>query len=79
MDVERQSSNSEVTSKTGKLPNTISPGTENSSLLVTCHKLNGYNYLQLSSPVMMLIYGKGKDDYLIGEATMPEKADPQAS
>ncbi|KAG5219081.1 Retrovirus-related polyprotein from transposon [Salix suchowensis] len=77
MEAERQSSTSEVTSKTGKLPNTVSPGTENSSLLITCHKLNGYNYLQWSSSVMMFICGKGRDDYLTGEATMPGKEDPQ--
>ena len=77
MEVERQSLTSEVTLKTGKLPNTVNPGTENSSLLITCHKLNGYNYLQWSSSVMMFICEKGRDDYLTGEATMPGKEDPQ--
>ena len=77
MEAERQSSTSEVTSKTGKLPNTVSPGIENPSLLIICHKLNDYIYLQWSSSVMMFICGKGGDDYLTGEATMLEKKDPQ--
>ena len=40
---------------------------------ITGHKLNGNNYLQWSHSVMMFICGKGKDDYLNGVATKPNK------
>ena len=78
MATERQSDTSEVTSSPGKPSNTISPGgTENSPLLITCHKLNGYNYLQWSSSVMMFICGKGRDEYVTDEIKIPGKSDPQ--
>ena len=35
-------------------------GIEGTSLLITGHKLNRYNYLQWSSSVIMFICGKGK-------------------
>ena len=78
MAAEQHSSTSEVTSSLGKPSNTISPGgTENSPLLITCHKLNGYNYFQWSSSVIMFICGKGRDEYLTDEVTIPEKGDPK--
>ncbi|KAF5450286.1 hypothetical protein F2P56_030651 [Juglans regia] len=42
---------------------------------ITGHKLNGNNYLQWSHSVMMFICGKGKDDYLTGDAAKPNKTD----
>ena len=51
-------------------------GTDSSPVLITSHKLNGHNFLQWSQSVMMFICGKGKDDYLTGEAVMPETSDP---
>lgn len=42
---------------------------------ITGHKLSGNNYLQWSHSVMMFICGKGKDDYLTGDAAKPNKTD----
>ncbi|XP_040992770.1 uncharacterized protein LOC121239568 [Juglans microcarpa x Juglans regia] len=42
---------------------------------ITGHKLNGNNYLQWSHSVMMFICGKGKDDYLTGDAAKSNKTD----
>ena len=79
MAAESHNNTSEVTSSLRKPSNTNSSpvGTENSPLLITCHKLNGYNYLQWSSSVMMFIYGKGRDEYLTDEIKIPGKSDPQ--
>jgi hypothetical protein len=73
-----QSSISKVTSQ----PETASAGnnhggTEGISHPITGHKLNGHNYLQWSSSVIMFICGKGRDDYLTGEVIIPEKNDPK--
>lgn len=38
---------------------------------VTNHKLNGQNYLAWSQSVLMFIRGKGKDEYITGEAKAP--------
>ncbi|MCR2848069.1 hypothetical protein KN825_16150, partial [Weizmannia coagulans] len=46
--------------------------TNNISFPITNHKLNGNNYLQWSSSVLMFISGKGKDDYLNGEISTME-------
>jgi hypothetical protein len=54
----------------------LSGGTEGISHQITGHKLNGYNYLQWSSSVMMFICGKGRDDYLTWDIIIPEKNDP---
>ena len=51
-------------------------GTNSSPILITSHKLNDHNYLQWSQYVIMFISGKGKDDYLTGEAAMPKVSDP---
>ncbi|RVW44659.1 Retrovirus-related Pol polyprotein from transposon RE1 [Vitis vinifera] len=44
--------------------------------IITRHKLNGHNYLQWSQSVLLFICGKGKDEYLTGEAAMPETTEP---
>ncbi|EXB64488.1 hypothetical protein L484_006725 [Morus notabilis] len=73
MATERQSSTSEVTSnpKTAALASSSHGGPDTPSLLITGHKLNGQNYLQWSQSVMMFICGRGKDEYLNGEVTIP--------
>ena len=74
----KQNSSSEVTCNPEIILVTSSRGgTDNSSPLITRHKLNGQNYLQWSQSVMMFIGGKGKDEYLIGEITIPKKNDPK--
>lgn len=76
MAIERQISTSKVTSNPEMAPATNSHGgSKGTSLLITCHKLNGHNFLQWSQSVMMFICGKGRDDYLTGEVTIPEKND----
>ena len=60
----KDSSTSEITS-TQKAPiPSNNGGPDGVALLITGHKLNGQNYLQWSHAVMMLICGRGKDDYL---------------
>ena len=49
---------------------------DNSHLPITGHKLNGQNYLQWSQSVMLFICGKGKEDYLTGDTTAPDKKEP---
>ncbi|RVW91952.1 Retrovirus-related Pol polyprotein from transposon RE1 [Vitis vinifera] len=51
-------------------------GSDSSPILITGHKLNGHNYLQWSQSVLLFICGKGKDEYLTGEAVMPETTEP---
>ncbi|KAK3035301.1 hypothetical protein RJ639_034824 [Escallonia herrerae] len=51
-------------------------GPEGSVILITKHKLTGHNYHQWAKSVMMFISGKGKDDYLTGTASPPQKDDP---
>ncbi|KAK3026542.1 hypothetical protein RJ639_041839 [Escallonia herrerae] len=51
-------------------------GSEGSVILITKHKLTGQNYHQWAKLVMMFISGKGKDDYLTGTASPPQKDDP---
>ena len=67
-----ESSTTEVTSAANS-----HGGSENTSTLITGHKLNGHNYLQWSQSVMMFICGKGKDEYLTGEITIPGNGDPK--
>ncbi|RVX23040.1 Retrovirus-related Pol polyprotein from transposon TNT 1-94 [Vitis vinifera] len=57
-----------------KIPNL--GGNDSSPILITGHKLNGHNYLQWSQSVLLFICGKGKDEYLTGEAVMPETTEP---
>ena len=77
MNTERQDSTFEVTSKSEVVITNSAGGSESSLLNITSHKLNGHNYLQWSQSVMMFICGKGKDDYLTGEVTIPEREDPK--
>lgn len=42
---------------------------------VTGHRLNGSNYLQWSSSVLMFIWKKGRDKYLTGELLVPPAND----
>ncbi|KAL5572693.1 hypothetical protein UlMin_022290 [Ulmus minor] len=51
--------------------------TENSSPLITNHKLTGHNFLQWSQSVFMYICGRGKDEYLTGEVSIPTVTDPK--
>lgn len=46
---------------------------ESHSLQITQHKLNGGNFLEWSQSVLMVIQGKGRLEYLTGEAKAPEK------
>ena len=48
---------------------------DKSHLPIIGHKLNGQNFLQWSQSVMIFICGKGKDDYLTGSASSPNKQD----
>ncbi|EXC16348.1 hypothetical protein L484_006555 [Morus notabilis] len=77
---EPASSISETSSLSNPNPIQSSSGktgtSENLSLLITNHKLNGQNYLQWSQSVQMFICGRGKEDYLTGEVPVPEKTDP---
>lgn len=50
-------------------------GTNLASPLITSHKLNGHNYLQWPQSMMMYICGRGKDGYITGEVTTPQKSD----
>ena len=48
---------------------------DNPSLHITTHKLNGLNFLRWSQFVKLLIHGKGKLGYLIGATKAPKKDD----
>ncbi|KAJ0095071.1 hypothetical protein Patl1_15288 [Pistacia atlantica] len=61
------------------IPQTVShhaPPTENPSLQITSHKLNGQNYLPWSRSVTMFVRGRGKYGYLSGTTTALPKLDP---
>lgn len=73
----KDSSSSEVTSNLETVMTGSNGGTENNTLPITSHKLNGHNYLQWSQSVMMFVCGKMKDDYLTGVAAAPNKDDPK--
>ncbi|KAJ9693937.1 hypothetical protein PVL29_009763 [Vitis rotundifolia] len=47
---------------------TTFPSEDNNSLQITAHKLNGKNYLQWSQSVKIIIYNKGKFEYLTSES-----------
>ena len=53
-----------------------SPNRDNNSLQITAHRLNGKNYLQWSQSVNIVICGRGKFEYLAGEANAPAATDP---
>ena len=46
-------------------------------LQITDYKLNGQNFNQWSHSVMIFVCGKGKEEYLTGEAYPPVEIDPQ--
>lgn len=46
-----------------------------SPISITCHKLNGCNFLPWSQSVMMFIYSQGKEDIVMGTATRPDSSD----
>ncbi|KAH9677444.1 retrotran gag 3 domain-containing protein [Citrus sinensis] len=50
--------------------------TENTSLQITSHKLNGKNFLPWSRSVQMVIRGHGKLGYLLGQKQRPDENDP---
>lgn len=62
-------------------PNPVTAGTvhvpysDNSSLQITSHKLNGKNYLPWSRSVEMVIRGKGRYGYLDGSTKKPVESD----
>lgn len=49
---------------------------DNSSLVITSHKLDGKNFLQWSQSVLMVIRGRGKMGYLTGKIPQPSPSDP---
>ena len=73
----QDTSASEITSPTINNPSPVQITSENSTLPITGHKLNGNNYLQWSQSVMMFICGKGKDDYITGAIQPPREDDPK--
>ncbi|KAJ1379587.1 Gag-polypeptide of LTR copia-type [Sesbania bispinosa] len=50
--------------------------TENSILPITGYKINGQNYTHWARSVRIFFPGKGKEDYITGDAKEPEKEDP---
>ncbi|KAJ1432328.1 Gag-polypeptide of LTR copia-type, partial [Sesbania bispinosa] len=50
--------------------------TETNILPITGYKLNGQNYIQWARSVRIFLQGKGKEDYITGNAKEPEKEDP---
>ena len=54
----------------------VSLGTENPSLQITLHKLNGRNFLQWSQSVTLFLRGKGRLGYITGETKSPDVSDP---
>lgn len=51
--------------------------TENSSLQITLHKLNGKNFFQWSQSVTLFFRGKGRYGFLTGESAAPDPNDPK--
>ena len=48
---------------------------EGTTLPITGHKLNGQNYTQQARSVRIFLQGKGKEEYITGDAKQPEKDD----
>ena len=59
-------------------PYQVSPhGTsDNPSLHITTHKLNGLNFLRWSQSIKLFIRGKGEIGYLTGTTKAPKEDDP---
>ena len=72
----RNSEGSEVTSQSTI---TIAPTviSNNTSLQIIAHKLNGKNYLQWSRSVLMVIQGRGQLGYLDHTTTQPDESYPE--
>ena len=72
---------SKVASGTSQSIPTIAPTafSENTSLRITNHKLNGKNFLQWSKSVEMVICGKRRMGYLDGTILKPSGDDPSFS
>ena len=69
---------SEVTSASGTINvAAYSNISEGNVLQITGHKLNGENFNQWSHFAMIFVCGKGKEEYLTGEAYPPVEIDPQ--
>ncbi|XP_073152035.1 uncharacterized protein [Henckelia pumila] len=72
------SDSSKTDENSEKSPATLAPlsGSDNSSLQISAHKLNGHNYLQWAQSVKIVICDRGKMGYLTGELESPKKSDP---
>ena len=46
---------------------------EATNLPITGHKLNGQNYTYQARSIRLLLQGKGKEEYITGEAKKPKK------
>ena len=68
---------SEVTTRHEAPVPASSGGSDGAILPITGHKLNGLNYLQWSQSVKMFVCGRGKEDYLTGDAAPLTKEDPK--
>lgn len=71
----RDSAASNTSSGVPIAPQLTQTTTETSLISITCHKLNGHNYLQWSQSMMMFISGRSRDDYLTGATTQPNSSD----
>lgn len=57
-------------------PQTTLPSSfDGTPIMITNHKLTGSNYLSRSRAVEMFVIGRGKDDYLNGNITIPYSTD----
>ena len=45
---------------------------EGTSFPITGHKLNSQNYTQWARPIRIFLQGKGKEEYITGEAKKPK-------
>lgn len=77
-----RSIDSSESAETSQIPSLSTPTivhtaiTENTSLQITSHKLNGKNFLPWSRSVQMVIRGRGKLGYLLGQKQRPDENDP---
>lgn len=70
---------SEVVSGSGTVGNPAIPSPiEGPTLPITGHKLNGQNFLQWARSVRLFLQGKGKEEYITGDAEQPRKDDPNS-
>lgn len=77
-----RSIDSSESAETSQIPSLSTPTivhtaiTENTSLQITSHKLNGKNFLPWSRSVQMVIRERGKLGYLLGQKQRPDENDP---